>query len=210
MEQWLIVSAGRGEFFDGVLPVGVGLVESTITLSRFLTGRKVKGVIFVGTIGSYGSLQIGEEVISYSATQIEIGALEKKSYSPLQLEVENRKIEGELSPLIPILPRRVIKINSSNYITTDWELASLFRKGGVEGESMEFYAILETLHRFNLPGFGYFVVTNYTNSSAHSSYLENLPMARKKIGKFVEELKRVIEVVEGREGENLPANYSPD
>jgi purine-nucleoside phosphorylase len=193
--RWLPISAGRGEIFKGVEPVGVGLVESGIGLTRLLLQRERKGVIFVGTIGSYGKLKIGDEVWSCVATQLELGKMENRCYSPISLQVKNRHFSQWISQFTPYLPSTQVKINSSNYITTDWKSAPLFRKEGVEGESMEFFTILKVAEKFQLPAVGYFVVTNYTNSTAHRDYLQNLPVARRKIENFLSSLTPFLDVI---------------
>jgi purine-nucleoside phosphorylase len=193
-KEWFLISSGNLEIFPDVRPVGIGLIESAIKLSHIISlkEKKVKGIIFIGTIGSYGNLSIGTEVYSYSAYQIESSKIEGKSYSPIQLKIENKKIKKYLPYFRELYKLPFIKINSSNYITTDFQIANLLRKKyKIDGESMEFYSILKISEYYNLPTLGYFVVTNYNNKFAHKKYLKNIEMAKKKINNFLYILRRI-------------------
>ena len=75
-------------------------------------------IIFVGSAGLYKDGQIFEIYESSAAANIEISILENKSYSPIESEIAS------------IVPRGTCKVNSSNFITTDQNLAhELFNCG---------------------------------------------------------------------------------
>jgi hypothetical protein len=165
----LLITAGNGEVIEGAVPVGVGLVDSSIGLAKLLSspeGRGVTEIFFLGTIGSYGRLKPLQLVKSRRGVQIEPSHLFHNSYTPIDLKIEGG--EG-------------VWINSSNYITTSPMVARRFLQMGIEGESMEFYALLRTAQLFDLPLTGIFVVTNYTSPTAHLQYRRNLPIALQKL-----------------------------
>lgn|GEM_PF-158232 len=97
--------------------------------------------------------------------------------SNLDRESQNRPFRPLQNRLLqPRLFRGGI-INSSNYITTDSQIASTLFQKGIVGESMEFFAFLKVANRFNLPARAFLVVTNYSSPSAHFQYRQNLPFA---------------------------------
>lgn len=69
------------------------------------------------------------------------------------------------------LPRAVV--NSSNYITTDENLAARFAQAGIGLENMEFFAVMSVARYFQIPCAGLFCVSNYCNASAHKDFLAN-------------------------------------
>lgn len=54
-------------------------------------------------------------------------------------------------------------VNSSNYITTNSELASNYNNYGIGIENMEFFSVVQVAREFEIPVAGIFVITNYTN-----------------------------------------------
>jgi nucleoside phosphorylase len=172
----LFISAGNGEEFSFAKSMGVGSVEIAINLTKFLTSlkEKPKFIMFVGTAGSYGEIPLFEIVNSKVASNIELSFLTKSSYTP----IENMIATGESSVIV----------NSSNYITTDFELGKKFLKLGIGLENMEFFAFLSVAKKFGIPAGGIFAVTNFTNKNAHKDFLQNREIAMRSIEDFV--LKR--------------------
>ena len=84
----MIISAGRNEIFDFATPVGVGLVESAIGLTKICLERNPKEILFIGSAGSYGTKNIFDIVVSNRASNVEISTLLNFSYSPLELHVQ--------------------------------------------------------------------------------------------------------------------------
>jgi nucleoside phosphorylase len=164
MDSTLIISAGNGEVFDFATPMGVGLGEIAINLTRAVLYSRPERIIFVGTAGSYGRVPILDVVESNTSSQVELSFLEKKSYTP----IDNLLSSGEAGGTV---------VNSSNYITTDFELSKRFLKLNIDIENMEFFSVLQVAKEFDIPVRGLFVVTNYTDSEAHENYRKNLPTA---------------------------------
>ena len=51
----MIICAGRNETFPFAHPIGVGLIESAINLTRMCLFDKPDYLLFVGSAGSYGN-----------------------------------------------------------------------------------------------------------------------------------------------------------
>ena len=49
----MILSAGREEIFSFATPIGIGLVETAINLTRLSLLDRPKSIIFIGSAGSY-------------------------------------------------------------------------------------------------------------------------------------------------------------
>ena len=49
----MLFSAGRQELFSFATPIGIGLVESAINLTRIALFNRPKSIIFIGSAGSY-------------------------------------------------------------------------------------------------------------------------------------------------------------
>lgn len=171
----LFVSAGNGEEFSFAKPMGVGLVNMAINLTSYLTTAKRTPdfLLFIGTAGSYGKATIFDIIESKMASQIELSFLEKRSYTPL----ENLITSGESRAIV----------NSSNYITTDFQLSKKFLPLNIHLENMEFFSFLQVAKRFNIPASGVFIVTNFTNSDAHEDFLRNRFEAMRRLERYVRE-----------------------
>ena len=159
----MIICAGNNEIFSFATPIGVGLIESTINLTRMCLFDKPDYIIFVGSAGSYGDYKIFDIVESTTASNIELGYLENNSYTPIDNVV---KISNTIF-------RNDTIVNSSNYITTNEKIAKEFIKYGVGCENMEFFALCSVAKEFKIPIVGIFVITNYTNKDAHKEFLKN-------------------------------------
>ena len=170
----MIICAGNNENFSFATPMGVGLVETAMNLTRLCLFDKPEFILFVGTAGSYGHKNIFDIVESKTASNIELSFLQNKSYTPLD-NVVTTNTEGT----------KDIVVNSSNYISTDAELAKNFLKFGVGIESMEFFSVLRIAQEFNIPAGGVFCVTNFTNKDAHEDFLKNHEKAKALLSEHV-------------------------
>lgn len=175
----MIICAGNSETFDFATPMGVGLIESSINLTRLCLFDKPEFLLFIGTAGSYGEKNIFDIVESKTASNIELAFLSNDAYTPLDNVVSTDTTE-----------KRDIIVNSSNYITTNSDMAKKFLKLGVGIENMEFFAVLKVAQEFNIPAGGVFCITNYTNKDAHKDFIQNHEKAKELLSLHV---KRRIE-----------------
>ncbi|MEO1927723.1 MAG: purine-nucleoside phosphorylase [Nautiliaceae bacterium] len=162
-----IISAGNQETFNFATPIGVGLINSAINLTRLCLFDKPDYLIFIGTAGSYGDKQIFNIIQTQSASNIEQCFLNKKCYSPIDNIISFAKD----------VSRETI-INSSNYITTDEEIAKKYLKLNIQAENMEFYSVMSVAKEFEIPTIGIFVITNFCHKEAHKEYLSNIKKAK--------------------------------
>ena len=163
----MIICAGNNETFDFAQPMGVGLIETSMNLTRLCLFDKPEFILFVGSAGSYGNHKIFDIVESKTASNIELAFLSNDAYTPLD-NVVSTNTDGT----------KDIVVNSSNYISTNEELTSKFLKLGVEIENMEFYAVLKIAQEFDIPAGGVFCITNYTNKDAHADFIKNHAKAK--------------------------------
>ena len=177
----MIICAGNSENFEFATPMGVGLVETAMNLTRLCLFDKPEFILFVGTAGSYGNHKIFDIVESKTAANIELAFLEKKAYTPLD-NVVSTQTDGS----------KDILVNSSNYISTDAQLVKKFLNFGVEIENMEFFSVLRVAQEFDIPAGGVFCVTNYCNEDAHADFLKNHDVAKGLLGEHVK--KRIKEL----------------
>lgn len=166
----MIICAGNSETFDFATPTGVGLVETAINLTRLCLFDKPEFLLFVGSVGSYGEHQILDIVESKTASNIELSFLQNIGYTPLDnvVSTQTKNIKD-------------IVINSSNYISTDFDLVQKFLPLGIGLENMEFFSVLRVAQEFNIPAGGVFCVTNFCNNSAHADFLKNHEAAKAKL-----------------------------
>ncbi len=171
----MIVCAGNNETFKYATPIGVGLINSAINLTRLCLFNKPEYLLFIGSAGSYGEYKIGDIVESKRASNIELAFLSGDAYTPLDnvLESENKFVRNDTI------------VNSSNYITTNEELSKNFNEYGVGIENMEFYSILQVAKEFEVPVAGIFVITNYTNENAHEDFIKNHEKAKESLTKYL-------------------------
>ncbi|RXK12723.1 purine-nucleoside phosphorylase [Halarcobacter mediterraneus] len=177
----MIICAGRNETFNFAKEMGVGLIETAINLTRQCLFDKPDFLLFIGSAGSYGNHEIFDIVESKRAANIELSFLEDNSYTPLDnvLESENKMVRNDTI------------INSSNYISKNFELSKNFNEYGIGCENMEFYSILQVAKEFEIPVAGIFVITNYTNENAHEDFLKNHKAAMQKLTSYLLE-KQII------------------
>lgn len=173
----MIICAGRSETFKFAEPIGVGLIESSINLTRRCLFDKPDFILFVGTAGSYGKYKIFDIVESKRASNLELSFLHGDSYTPLDnvLESENQMVRNDTI------------VNSSNYISTNKELCENYNKYGIGIENMEYFSILSVAKEFEIPVAGIFIITNYTDENAHKEFLSNHKEAMSKLTQYLVE-----------------------
>ena len=132
-------------------------------------------IIFIGSAGLYKDGQIFEIYESSAAANIEISSLENKSYSPIE------------SGIASIVPRGTCKVNSSNFITTDQNLARKLFDCGYFLENMEFFAVLKVAQKFQIPAYGIFIATNFCDENAHADFSKNHEQAKKELEKYLKQ-----------------------
>ncbi|MDO5046644.1 purine-nucleoside phosphorylase [Campylobacter sp.] len=175
----MIISAGRNEIFDFALPMGVGLVDMSINLTKFLSENSANlpsEIVFVGSGGLYKDGKIFEIYESIVGANVEISSLEGKSYTPCETQISSVQIcDKNLNAKVP---RETIRVNSSNFITTDQNLAFKLFEMGYFLENMEFFAVLKVAEKFKIPARGIFIATNFCNQNAHEDFLKNHQKAK--------------------------------
>ena len=176
----MIVCAGRNETFDFARPIGVGLIESAMNLTQICLEEKPKFLLFIGSAGSYGNHKIFDIITSKTASNIEVGALEEKCYTPLDSILPIQYKDNVSCETLNI-------VNSSNYITTDSVSAKKFLTKGLELENMEFFSLLNIAQKFKIGVLGIFVVTNYCDEKAHHDFIKNHKKAKQLLTKYLEE-----------------------
>ena len=178
----MIICAGNNETFDFAQPMGVGLIETAMNLTRLCLFDKPEFLLFVGSAGSYGDTNIFDIIESKTASNIELSFLNKDAYTPL-----NNVVSTNTEP-----NKKDVIVNSSNYISTNEELCKKFLPLHVGIENMEFFAVLKIAEEFNIAAGGVFCITNYTNKNAHEDFLKNHEKAKELLALHVE--KRIKEL----------------
>ncbi|MDQ7042088.1 MAG: purine-nucleoside phosphorylase [Sulfurimonas sp.] len=177
----MIICAGNNETFNFAQPMGVGLIETAMNLTRLCLFDKPEFILFVGSAGSYGDAKIFDIIESKTAANIELAFLSNDAYTPLDNVVTTNETEV-----------KDIVVNSSNYISTNEVLTKNYLKFGVGIENMEFFAVLKIAQEFNIPAGGVFCVTNFTNANAHEDFLKNHEKAKQLLSEHVK--KRINEL----------------
>ena len=172
----MFLCAGDSEQFRFALPIGVGMVQSAINLTRLATMEAPEFLLFVGTAGSYGNHGIFDIVESKTAANVEQGYLLGSAYTP---------IDNVVSAAEDVSRETIV--NSSNYITTDPELAKRFLSRRLELENMEFFSVLAVAKTFGIPAGGVFCVTNYCDEKAHEDFLKNQPEAMERLEEYLKD-----------------------
>ncbi len=173
----MIVCAGNNETFDFAIPVGVGLIDAAINLTRVIIEEQPDAIVFVGSAGSYGKYAPFDIIESSSAGNIELSLITGSAYTPIDNTIYHDNVSRETS----------IMINSSNYITTDMEVATEYQKLGFELENMEFFSILKVAQNFEIPAFGIFIVTNYCDENAHDDFVKNHEKAKALLSQYIKD-----------------------
>jgi len=172
----MFICAGESETFDFAKPMGIGMIDMAINLTRYLEKEKPAFLFFVGSAGSYGKLNIFDIVQTKTATNIENGFFNANAYTPIDNMVSTAED----------VSRETI-VNSSNYITTDKELSKRYLEKGISLENMEFFAVLKVAKLFNIPVAGLFIVTNYCNENAHRDFMDNHKEAMERLTAYIKE-----------------------
>lgn len=175
----MIICAGDIESFKFAEPMGIGLIDTAINLTRRCLFNKPEFILFIGTAGSYGNHQILDIVESKRASNLELSFLENNSYTPIDnvLESENKLCKNDTI------------INSSNYITTNMNLAKRYNEYGIGCENMEYFSVLKVAREFEIPVAGIFCITNHTDENAHNDFIKNHKLAMEKITNYLLEKK---------------------
>ncbi len=171
----MIICAGRNEVFPYATPMGVGLVEMAVNLTRQCLFDKPEFLLFVGTAGSYGENKIFDIVESKVASNIELSFLEQNSYTPLDnvLESQNKLVKNDTI------------VNSSNYISKNKEITKKFKEYNIGCENMEFYSVLQVAKEFEIPAAGIFCISNFTDENAHEDFMKNHKVAMEKLTQYL-------------------------
>lgn len=178
----MIVSAGNNETFPFAIPIGVGLIESCMNLTRLCLFDKPEYILFIGSAGSYGKDDILDIIESSSAANVELSFLEDNSYTP---------IDNVLKSEDPRFTNDII-VNSSNYITINKEISKQYQEYGIGLENMEFYSVVQVAKEFNIDVRGIFIITNYTNENAHKDFISNHSKAMDKLVDYLKEKKIIV------------------
>lgn len=176
----MILCAGRSETFSFAHPIGVGLIETAINLTRVCLFDKPDFLLFIGTAGSYTKdLKPFDIVESSTASNIELSFFRNDSYTPLDnvLNSETKFVENQTI------------VNSSNYISTNYELTQNFLEHNIKIENMEFYSLLQVAKEFDIEIGGIFIVTNYCNENAHQDFIKNHNEAMKRLTEYLVDKK---------------------
>ncbi|PAF51838.1 hypothetical protein BKH43_00980 [Helicobacter sp. 13S00401-1] len=171
------------ENFSFAKPIGIGLIQSAINLTRYcLLNPSLESIVFIGSAGSYTKdLQIGELCISTSAFNIESCFIKGACYTPIENHVELENLE-----LKSLKHLKKVSINSSNYINTDENISKALASANIALENMEFFSVLSVAQSFNLPAFGIFGITNYVGKEAFSEFRANHAHVTKLLESFVQ------------------------
>ncbi len=184
-----ILSAGHNELFDFTTPIGIGLIQSSISLTQLILNEKPKALVFIGTAGSYGTCMPFDLLISHTATNIETGYFSNTCYTPIQ----NKIATTPLNVSCETTNSDYSIINSSNYITTNKQVGEKYEKLGIKAENMEFYTVLTVANKFNIPAIGIFVITNYCDNNAHADFIKNHEKAKSIL---IKNTKRIVSCYE--------------
>jgi nucleoside phosphorylase len=163
----MILCAGNNETFDFATPIGVGLIDSTINLTRHCLVHKPEFLLFVGSAGSYGEYKIHDIVESKTAANIELGFLDKSAYTPI-----DNVVSAQTEAIKDVI------VNSSNYITMSERAMEQMRALGMGIENMEFFAVMRVAQVFGIPAGGVFCITNYCDANAHRDFIVNHGFAK--------------------------------
>lgn len=166
MKHIQIISSGKTEIFPFAHPIGIGMIESAINLTRLVLFDKPDYLIFIGSAGSYGNLKPFDIIKTKTASNIEHCFLKEKCYTP----IDN---------IITMSVSRETIVNSSNYITTSKKISKKYLQMNIDAENMEFYSVLKVAKEFKIPAVGIFIITNYCYKNAHKEYLQNIKKAKK-------------------------------
>ena len=204
----MIICAGEIETFNFAAPVGIGLLDVSINLTKICIEKNPEFLLFIGSAGSYGRKGIFEIVESKTACNIENSFLDGSSYTPIDNVVSasadvSRETENKTLSSVALKSEqsnntarenREILVNCSNYITADSRYANEYLKRNIDLENMEFYAVLKVAQRFGIPAGGVFVVTNYCDENAHREFKKNHKEAMLKLTDYLNNKNKELRV----------------
>lgn len=194
----MFICAGESETFDFAKPMGIGMIDMSINLTKLCVSNPPPFIFFVGTAGSYGEHNIFDIIESKTAANIENSFFNAKAYTPIDNVVSTS--EGLSSETI---------VNSSNYITTDKSLSKHYLSNNIYLENMEFFAVLKVAKAFNIPVAGAFIVTNYCNEKAHQTFLHNHTEAMQRLTKYIYASREDIAVLTEDNDDEFPDYQFP-
>jgi len=171
----MFICAGESETFAFAKPMGIGMVDMSINLTKLCIESKPSFIFFVGTAGSYGEHNIFDIVESKTAANIENSFFNARAYTPIDNVVSTAED----------VSRETI-VNSSNYITTDESLSKFYLENNIGIENMEFFSVLKVAQHFSIPAAGAFIVTNYCNADAHKEFIQNHKEAMTKLTAYMQ------------------------
>jgi len=172
----MFICAGESEQFDFAIPIGIGMTDVAINLTKLCLSQKPEFLFFVGSAGSYGEKEIFDIVESKTAANIENSFFNANAYTPIDNLVSTAED----------VSRETI-VNSSNYITTDKNLGKAYLAKNIHIENMEYYAVLKVAKHFGIPTAGIFIVTNYCDENAHKDFIKNHKEAMEKLTQYIKE-----------------------
>jgi nucleoside phosphorylase len=85
----MLISSGNKEILQGVHPMGIGLIETSINLSRVCLFNKPDFLLFFGSAGSYGEHKVFDIIESSSSSNVELSFLQDNSYTPIDNACDN-------------------------------------------------------------------------------------------------------------------------
>jgi len=184
----MIICAGRIEQFAFAQPVGIGMVEAAVTLTRLCEKEKPENILFVGTAGSYGRHEIFDIVPAYTAANIEQSFLEGNAYTPIEDALRGVSCDGAEKVLSKVSreTKHAVIVNSSNYITTDRASWDAYTSRGILLENMEFFGIVQAAKQCGIPAAGLFIVTNYCNENAHKDFVKHHSEAMERLTQYMD------------------------
>ena len=170
----MIICAGESESFEFAYPMGIGMIDISINLTRRCIENPPAFILFVGSAGSYGNYNTFDIVESKTASNIENSFFNAKAYTP---------IDNVVSTAVDVSPETIV--NSSNYITTDETLSKHYLSNNIGLENMEFYAVLKVAKAFDIPAGGVFIVTNRCDKNAHRDFVNNHKEAMRRLTEYM-------------------------
>lgn len=175
----MFICAGSIESFSFAKSIGVGLINSAISLSNICMREIPKRLIFIGSAGSYDeNIEIGSIFCSTTAYNIELSMIDGNSYTPLDNAI---RIEGvNIDNLVDFA-----NVNSSNYITNTDKYNAMFIESGILLENMEFFSVLNVARFYNIPALGIFCVSNHVCHDSHTQFIKNHSLVKEKLISFV-------------------------
>lgn len=166
--QTLFVSAGRMETFDFATPIGVGMINAAINLSKILAHKKYEKIIFLGSCGVYDEdLPLKRLFLANTFTQYE-HPKSSSFYSPIELEI-----------IINIPKSKLIQasVNSSNHICKDKLKAYKYKEAKCMLENMESFSVASCAKAYGCELGVLLCSTNYCDENAHENFMKNYKLS---------------------------------